>query len=64
MTNPETDQWDIPGRGDNEAIQFKKSEPHSTRWTINDVLADDPLLKPAELEARSSGGASLSRTGE
>jgi hypothetical protein len=68
MSNSESDHWDIPGGGDNEGIQFKKSEPRTTRWTINDVLGDDPLLKPVELEVnledRSSGGASLSRTGE
>jgi len=60
MFNPETDQWDIPGGGD--GIQFKKSEPRTTRWTINDVLGDDPLLKPVEsevnLEDRSPGSAS------
>jgi len=68
MANPETDQWDIPGGGDNKAIQFKRSEPRNTRWTINDALSDDPLLTHVEpeviLEDRSSGVASLSRTGE
>jgi hypothetical protein len=68
MSNPETDQWDIPGGGDHRsAIQFKKSEPRTTRWTINDVLGDDPLLKPVESEVNpediSSGSASMSRTG-
>ena len=60
MSNRETDQWDIPGGGD--GIQFKKSEPRTTRWTINDVLGDDPLLKPVEsevnLEDRSPGSGS------
>ena len=60
MSNRETDQWDIPGGGG--GIQFKKSEPRTTRWTINDVLGDDPLLKPVEsevnLEDRSPGSGS------
>jgi len=47
MSNPEADQWDIP---EGDGIQFKKSEPRTTRWTINDVLGDDPLLKPVESE--------------
>ena len=47
MSNPETGQSDIPG---GDGIQFKKSEPRTTRWTINDVLGDDPLLKPVESE--------------
>jgi hypothetical protein len=62
----ETDQWNTHGRGgDNEAIRFKKSEPRVTQWTINDVLADDPLLKPVapEMDIPSSG-TSLSPTGQ
>jgi len=50
MSNPETDQWDIHGGDHHSAIQFQKSEPHTTRWTINDMLGDDPLLKPVESE--------------
>ena len=60
MSNPETDHWNTHGRrgDDNTAIRFKKSEPHSTQWTINDVLGDDPLLRPpvaSELDISSSG---------
>ncbi|KIM38935.1 hypothetical protein M413DRAFT_419912 [Hebeloma cylindrosporum] len=78
MTNPESDEWDIPGGGGGGGgghrsaggIQFRKSEPRSTRWTINDVLGDDPLLKPVETESIGdqeegpSGGSSRSRSGE
>ena len=53
MSNgPETDQWDIPGTDSEhiQPIQFQKSEPRITQWTINDILGDDPLLKPVEFE--------------
>ena len=51
ISNAETDQWNTQGRGgDHTAIQFKRSEPRATQWTINDVLGDDPLLKPVEVE--------------
>ena len=77
MLNPETDQWDIQGgEGEGEgggglgALQFKKTEPRTTttQWTINDVLGDDPMLRPVEfevsanLEGGSSSGSSTSRT--
>jgi len=68
MTNPETDEWNTHGRGGDHhhtAMRFKKSEPHATQWTINDVLGDDPLLRPVASSGMDiSGGASLSRTGE
>jgi hypothetical protein len=67
MTNRETDQWSTHGRrGDhNAAIRFNKSEPHTTQWTINDILRDDPLLKPVGSEMDiSSSGASASRIGQ
>jgi len=66
MSNPETDEWDNGRGGDGEDIRFKKSEPRATQWTINDVLADDPLLRPPvapEIDIPSRG-ASLSRTGQ
>ena len=70
MSNSETDQRDTHGGGEGgqlTAIQFKKSESRITQWTINDVLGDDPLLKPVEFEVNpdggSSSGASTSRTG-
>jgi hypothetical protein len=67
MSDPETDQWNTHGRRDdhNTAIRFKKSEPHSTQWTINDVLGDDPLLRPpvaSELDI-SSSSTLLAHTG-
>ena len=47
MTNEETDQWDTRGGvGNLGTIRFKKFEPHTAKWTINDALDDDPLLKP------------------
>ena len=59
MTNPEIDQWSIHGiGGDHHTMRFKKSERHTTQWTINDVLVDDPLLKPpvaSEMDVSSSG---------
>ena len=67
MTNRETDQWSTHGRGShhNAAIRFKRSEPHTTHWTINDVLGEDPLLKPVASEMDiSSSGASVSRVGQ
>jgi hypothetical protein len=69
MSNPETDQWDIHRGGSDyrSTTQFKKSEPHPTRLTINDVLGDDPLLlKPVpmgsqvNLEERLPSGSSTS----
>jgi len=70
MSNIETDEWDIH-RGDEggrlTAIQFNKSEPRTTQWTVNDVLGDDPLLKPVDfgenLASGSSSDASMSHTG-
>jgi len=68
MSNMETDQWDLRGGegGRRSAIQFKKSELRTTRWTINDVLGDDPLLKPVKSEVNpedeSAIGASTLRT--
>jgi len=62
MSNPEADQWDIPGGGEGghrSAIQFKKSELCTTRWTINDVFGDDPLLKPVESEVNPEGESSI-----
>ena len=64
MSNPETDQWDIHGGregGQLSAIQFKKSEPRTSQWTINDVLGDDPLLKPVRSEVNPEGGSSTAR---
>jgi len=69
MSSPETDQWDLHGGGSDHrsAIQFKKSEPRTTRLTISDVLGDDPVLKPVPVESevnlqeRSSSGPSTSR---
>jgi hypothetical protein len=71
MSNPETDQWDIHGGGDQgrSAIQFKKFETRTMRLTINDVLGDDPLLKPVAMESevileeRLPVGSSALRTG-
>jgi len=70
MSKPETDQWDIYGGGDHRsAIQFNQSEPLTMRSTINDVLGDDPLLKPMPVESevnlqdRSSSGPPTSSTG-
>ena len=62
MLNPETDQWDIDEKdegGQLGDIQFKRSERRTTttQWTINDVLGDDPLLKPVEFEGSSEGGS-------
>ena len=69
ISNAETDEWNVQGRGgDHTAIQFKRSEPRATQWTVNDVLGDDPLLKPVVLEENSqdmpSSSASLSHTGQ
>ena len=51
MSNPEIYQWNIHGGGDHRsAIQFKESQPRTRRWTINDVLGDDPFPKPVEPE--------------
>ena len=68
MSNPETDQWDIHGGGEGDqptgsisAMQFKRSEPRTTQWTTNDVLGDDPLLKPVKFEVNPEGGPSTSR---
>ena len=62
MSNPEIDLWDIHGGGEGDPLspmQFKKSEPHTaTQWTINDILGDDPLLKPVKSEV---GGLSTGR---
>ena len=63
MTNPETDQRDTHGRGrdPHSPMRFKKSELHTTQWTIHDVLVDDPLLMPVATETDiSSSDASLS----
>jgi hypothetical protein len=63
MTNPETDQWDTHAIGGDHhsPMRFKKSEARATQWTINDVLVDDPLLRPVASEMDiSSGRASLS----
>ena len=69
-SNPEIDQWDIHGGGDHRsAMHFKKSEPRTMRSTINDVIVNDPVLKPVpmeselNLEERLSSGPSTSRTG-
>jgi len=67
--NPETDQWHVRGgHEDHGPIRFKKSEPRaaaSTQWTINNVLGDDPLLRPLGSGVRSgdepSGESSLAR---
>ena len=71
ISNAVTDQWNTHGGGNHgaaSAIQFKRSEPRATQWTVNDVLGDDPLLKPVVLEENSqdmpSSSASLSRTGQ
>ena len=51
------------------AIQFKKSETRTMPWTINDILGDDPLLKPVPVESevnlqdRLPIGASALRAG-
>ena len=66
VSHGETDQWTTCGReGDRFIpIQFKKADP---QWTINDVLSDDPLLKPVPSEVNSDdqsfSGDSLSGTG-
>ena len=67
--DPEADQWHArEGRNDDGPIRFKKSEPRAaaaTQWTINNVLGDDPLLRPLGSEVRSggepSGESSLTR---
>ena len=70
MSNPETDQWDIHegeegGQLEPSAMQFKKSEPRTaTQWTINDVLGDDPLLKPVKFEVNPGGGSSTGKDAE
>ena len=64
MSNPETDQWDIHRGGEGgklSAIQFKKSERRTSQWSINDVLGDDPLLKPVRFEVNPEGGSSTGR---
>ena len=65
MSNPETDQWDIHGGGEGgqpSPMQFEKSEPRTaTQWTINDVLGDDPLLKPVKFEVNPEGGSFTGR---
>ena len=66
MSNLEIDQWqwDIHGGEGTplSAMQFKKSEPRTaTQWTINDVLGDDPLLKPVKSEVNPEGGSSSGR---
>jgi len=68
MSNPETYQWDIHGGGNDHrsAIQF---ETRTMPWTINNVLGDDPLLKPVPVESevnlqdRLPIGASALRAG-
>ncbi|KIM35944.1 hypothetical protein M413DRAFT_449480 [Hebeloma cylindrosporum] len=62
----ETDEWLTRGGGggggDHVPIQFKKTEPtNTTQWTINDVLGDDPLLRPLGTEMDS--GDELTRVG-
>ena len=63
ILNPETVQWDIDEGGQLGDIQFKRSERRTTttttttQWTINDVLGDDSLLKPIEIEVSSEGGS-------
>ena len=69
IRNPGTDQWHAwGGRDDLGPMGFKKSESHAaaaTQWTINNVLGDDPLLRPLGFEVRSgdqpSGESSLAR---
>ena len=69
MFNSETDQWDIHQGGEagqleptGSAMQFRKFEPRTTtQWTINDVLGDDPLLKPVKFEVNPEGGSSTGR---
>jgi len=60
ISNTDTDQWNTrEGGGDYGTIRFKKTERHTTQWSINDILGDDPLLKPVETEVnpehKSSG---------
>lgn len=67
ISNSQTDQWHTRGGGDQGPIQFKKREPSTTQWTINDVLGDDPLLRPLGMEVgtgdESLEEASTSRMG-
>jgi len=70
ICNPETDQWHARGGGHNDdgPMRFEKSEPRAaaaTQWTINNLLGDDPLLRPLVSEVRfgdePSGESSLAR---
>ena len=63
ICNPETDELRAHRGRSTGPMRFKKSEPHATQWTINNMLGDDPLLRPLGSEVHCagepSGGSSM-----